>query len=63
MVAKKSSGKKGSKVKVGKLKLTKETVKTLPGSELKKIKGGALVNNEAQRAREGKPNPVRRNRG
>jgi hypothetical protein len=42
MVAKKSAGKKSSRVKVGKLKLTKETVKTLPGSELKKIKGGVI---------------------
>jgi hypothetical protein len=40
MVAKKSSGKKGSRVKVGKLKLTKETVKDLTKTEAKKVKGG-----------------------
>jgi hypothetical protein len=40
MVAKKSAGKKGSRVKVGKLKLTKETVKDLTNTEAKKIKGG-----------------------
>jgi hypothetical protein len=37
MVAKKTTG---AKVKVGKLKLNKETVKDLTGSEAKKIKGG-----------------------
>jgi hypothetical protein len=40
MVAKKSSGKRSSRVKVGKLKLTKETVKDLTKTEAKKIKGG-----------------------
>lgn len=43
MVAKKSSDKKGSKVKVGKLKLTKQTVKDLTNTEAKKIKGGSIV--------------------
>jgi hypothetical protein len=41
MVARKSSGKKGSRVKVGKLKLTKATVKDLTKTEAKKIKGGS----------------------
>jgi hypothetical protein len=40
MVAKKSGGKKGSKVKIGKLQLTKATVKDLTKAEAKKIKGG-----------------------
>jgi hypothetical protein len=40
MVAKKSSGKTGTKVKVGKLQLTKATVKDLTKAEAKKIKGG-----------------------
>jgi hypothetical protein len=40
MVVKKSSGKKGSRVKVGKLKLTKETVKNLTKTEAKKVRGG-----------------------
>ncbi len=38
--SKKTGAKKG-RVKVGKLKLNKETVKDLTGSEGKKIKGGA----------------------
>jgi hypothetical protein len=45
MVAKKSSGKKGGRVKVGKLKLTKETVKDLTKTEAKKIKGGGTRKN------------------
>ena len=40
MVAKKSTGKKGSRIKVGKLKVTKETVKDLSSKEAKKVKGG-----------------------
>jgi hypothetical protein len=44
MVAKKSSGKKGSRVKVGKLKLSKETVQDLTKTEVKKVKGGNAVN-------------------
>jgi hypothetical protein len=37
-----TKSKKQARVKVGKLKLTKETVKNLPASEVKKIKGGAI---------------------
>ena len=40
MVAKKSGGKIGKSVKVGKLKLARETVKALTTTEVKKIKGG-----------------------
>lgn len=43
MVVKKNVGKKGSRVKVGKLKLTKETVKDLTKTEAKKIKGGGTM--------------------
>jgi hypothetical protein len=51
MVTKKKStstkaGKKG-RVKVGKLKLNKETVKDLTGSQLKKLQGGRTVNTAA----------------
>lgn len=41
MVTKSKAGQKKSKVKVGKLKLNKETVKDLTGKEKKQIKGGA----------------------
>ena len=44
MVAKKSSGKKGSGVRVGKLKLNKETVKDLTKTEVKKVRGGNAMN-------------------
>jgi hypothetical protein len=44
MATKKSSGKKGSSVKVGKLQLTKATVKDLTKAEAKKIKGGGTAN-------------------
>jgi hypothetical protein len=43
MVAKKSTGKRGSRVKVGKLKLAKETVKNLTKTEAKKVKGGGSI--------------------
>jgi hypothetical protein len=36
----KATKRKGSRVKVGKLKLTKETVKNLNKTEAKKVKGG-----------------------
>ena len=39
MVAKKSTGKKGSRIKVGKLKVTKETVKDLSSKEAKNGEG------------------------
>lgn len=39
---KQSTGAKRGRVKVPKLKLKKETVKDLPESELKKIKGGLI---------------------
>ena len=35
-------GKKSEKVKLGKLQLTKETVKDLTGAEKKAVKGGAV---------------------
>lgn len=41
--SKKTAAKKG-RVKVGKLKLNKETVKDLTGRERKKIKGGVASN-------------------
>ena len=44
MVTKSKTGKpasKKSRVKVGKLKLNKETVKDLSGKEAKRVKGGA----------------------
>jgi hypothetical protein len=40
----KATKKKGSRVKVGKLKLSKETVKDLTKTEVKKIKGGTGTN-------------------
>jgi hypothetical protein len=39
----KATKKKGSRVKVGKLKVNKETVKNLTKSEVKKIKGGGTA--------------------
>jgi hypothetical protein len=38
--AKKSADERKGRVKVGKLKLNKETIKDLTGSESRKIKGG-----------------------
>jgi hypothetical protein len=38
---KQTAGEKRGRVKVGKLKLNKETVKDLSASEVKKIRGGA----------------------
>ena len=43
MVTKKTTTKKG-KVNVGKLKLNKETVKDLTGSDAKRVKGGRIAN-------------------
>jgi hypothetical protein len=40
MVVKKSTATKGSKTKLGKLKLNKETVKSLTTKETKAVKGG-----------------------
>jgi hypothetical protein len=40
MVTKNKTGEKRGKVKVGKLKLNKETVKDLSAEEQKKVKGG-----------------------
>ena len=40
MVTKTKSAQKRGKVKVGKLKLNRETVKNLSGSDRKKVKGG-----------------------
>ena len=40
MVNKKNASEKQARVKVGNLKLNKESVKDLRGSEAKKIKGG-----------------------
>ena len=40
MVTKSQSAQKRGKVKVGRLKLNRETVKDLSGSERKKVKGG-----------------------
>ena len=40
MVTKSKAAQNRGKVKVGKLKLNKETVKDLSGSERKKVKGG-----------------------
>jgi hypothetical protein len=45
MVAKNKTGEKRVKVEVGKLKLKKETVKDLTGSEQIKIKGGVVNTN------------------
>lgn len=42
----KKTDKKSSKVKVGKLSVKKETVKDLKGEEMKKVKGGLLVEPE-----------------
>jgi len=42
-VTKKKTGEKKGKVKVGKLKLTKETVKDLTAGEGKQIKGGLVI--------------------
>jgi hypothetical protein len=44
MMVTKATKKKGSKVKVGKLRLNKETVKDLTNSEAKLIKGGQVPN-------------------
>lgn len=44
------SGQKKGKVKVGKLKLNKETVKDLTDSERKQIKGGQISNCSCQEA-------------
>jgi hypothetical protein len=41
MVAKNKTGEKRGKVEVDKLKLKKETVKDLTGSQQKQVKGGA----------------------
>jgi natural product precursor len=43
MVVKKSTATKGSKTKLGKLKLNKETVKNLTSKETKAVKGGQAV--------------------
>jgi hypothetical protein len=50
MVVKKSTGTKGSRTKLGKLKLNKETVKNLTSKETKAVKGGQAVAN---------PNPTK----
>jgi hypothetical protein len=42
MVIKRKTGEKKGKVKVGKLKLKKETVKDLTGDEQKRVKGGLV---------------------
>ncbi len=42
MVTKTKAGQKKGKVKVGKLKLNKETVKDLSAEEQKKLKGGRI---------------------
>ena len=42
MVTKTKAGQKKGKVKVGKLKLNKETVKDLSAGEQEKVKGGRL---------------------
>ena len=42
MVTKNKTGEKRGKVKVGKLKLKKETVKDLTASQQRKIKGGEI---------------------
>jgi hypothetical protein len=44
MVTKNKTGEKRGKVKVGKLKLNKETVKDLTGGEQKQLKGGRILN-------------------
>ena len=43
MVTKTKAGQKRGKVKVGKLKLNKETVKDLSAEEQKKVEGGRLI--------------------
>ena len=43
MVTKRKPEQKQGKVKVGKLKLNKETIKDLTASEVKRIKGGLVV--------------------
>jgi hypothetical protein len=43
MVTKRKTGEKKGKVKVGKLRLNKETVKDLTGGEQKQIKGGLVI--------------------
>ena len=40
MVTKSKAGKESSRIKVGKLKVNKETVKDLTTAELKQVKGG-----------------------
>jgi hypothetical protein len=42
MVTKNKTGEKRGKVKVGKLKLNKETVKDLSAAEQKKLRAGAI---------------------
>ena len=42
MVTKSKAGQKKGRVKVGKLKLNKETVKDLTASEKKKVKGAVI---------------------
>jgi hypothetical protein len=46
---KQSTEAKRGRVKLGKLKLKKETVKNLPDGELKKVKGGAIPSVGVQR--------------
>lgn len=46
MVMKPKSGTKKSKVKVGKLKVDKETVQDLTDSDAKQVKGGVLIGYE-----------------
>ena len=45
MVTKNKTGEKRGRVEVGKLKLKKETVKDLTGSQQKQIKGGEINTN------------------
>ena len=45
MVTRNKTGEKKGKVKVGKLKLNKETVKDLTAGHQKHIKGGRILNN------------------
>ncbi|PYS92924.1 MAG: hypothetical protein DMF64_07285 [Acidobacteria bacterium] len=59
MVAKKITGpkeQKKGKVKVGKLKLNKETIKDLTGNEARRIKGGvAIPYEDAKQSRQSCP--------
>ena len=52
MVVKKSTVKKASRTKLGKLKLNKETVKNLTGKETKAVKGGQAYVVPADTAKE-----------